>query len=373
MDAMPASLKRLRNYHMLATLVVLMLIGSLACAAWIKQERFDLFQARSKIIHLQTETLLQFRLLLSDSLAAVFPKAQVSSNALWISRQETLLKGDPDGAVTDPARGEARKALIELQPLASRIMKDLRNPVISRAGFADDFQNYHKGMAHLQELWAGAHHRMQSWLTWAGIFLFVMAVGLIVVESIFITKPMLNFLYHHIKRNEIIGLAKISHKTVIQQLNQPRGETSGYSYSSRQQASVEPQLAETIPASIMIVEDHPANQKYIRKLFQRLGYEVEIAGNGKEAVAKALVHAFDLIFMDIQMPLMDGLEATYQILQKTDPNHHPVIIALTGSTEPETREKCLHAGMKDIIWKPVKLDQITKSIMNWVQGKEVEV
>ncbi|UFS69322.1 ATP-binding protein [Geomonas sp. RF6] len=113
--------------------------------------------------------------------------------------------------------------------------------------------------------------------------------------------------------------------------------------------------------SLLIAEDVPINQALIETILSRQGHQVTIAGNGEEAVRtwREAPDRFDLIFMDVQMPVMDGLEATRQIrgVERSEGGHVP-IVAMTAYAMKEDREKCREAGMDDYISKPFKLEDI---------------
>lgn len=121
---------------------------------------------------------------------------------------------------------------------------------------------------------------------------------------------------------------------------------------------------------VLLVEDVVANQKVAAAMLRRLGLEVSIAKNGREAVAQSEVDVFDLVFMDCQMPEMDGYEATQQIrtrekLQKTG---HIPIIALTASALNAERRRCLQAGMDDYVAKPFGQKDLIKVIERRLQN-----
>ncbi len=122
---------------------------------------------------------------------------------------------------------------------------------------------------------------------------------------------------------------------------------------------------------ILIVEDNLVNQTVAKRILVKEGYDVEVAANGEQAVQKVSTGArFDLIFMDCQMPLMDGYEASRQIRSIEDGNHtdsHIPIIALTANAMQGDREKCLEAGMTDYIAKPVKKDAIFEVLHRHLQ------
>lgn len=115
---------------------------------------------------------------------------------------------------------------------------------------------------------------------------------------------------------------------------------------------------------LLVAEDNGMNQLLAKKMFSKIGYEIEIAHNGKEAFEKALKHNYDFIFMDIHMPEMDGLEATVQILN-SPLEKVPVIIAMTANVVKEAEEDCLEAGMKDIITKPFTIEQLKRVLDKW--------
>jgi signal transduction histidine kinase/CheY-like chemotaxis protein len=117
--------------------------------------------------------------------------------------------------------------------------------------------------------------------------------------------------------------------------------------------------------SILLAEDNLMNQFIARKIFSSLGYTIDVANNGKEAVEKIKSNAYDIVFMDIQMPEMDGLEATKAILQ-LPLSKMPTIIAMTANALKEDELLCLNAGMNDFIAKPFTLEQLKKVMNKWV-------
>lgn len=122
---------------------------------------------------------------------------------------------------------------------------------------------------------------------------------------------------------------------------------------------------ETDPeVSILLAEDNTVNQKLAAFLFQKLGHSIKIVTNGKEAVEEALNNDYDLIFMDIQMPEMDGLEAT-RLLKRTLGTNCPSIIALTANAMNGDRERVLQAGMDDYIAKPLTYATLRETIYRY--------
>ena len=129
------------------------------------------------------------------------------------------------------------------------------------------------------------------------------------------------------------------------------------------------QLADSVPCRILLVEDHPINQKLVLTLLGQLGYEIEVAGDGEEAVQLVEERDFDLVLMDIQMPKMDGLEAT-KLIRKRKKGKELVIIAMTANALQEDRQKCLNAGMNDYIMKPLKSGILEKMILKWTKNQK---
>jgi len=124
------------------------------------------------------------------------------------------------------------------------------------------------------------------------------------------------------------------------------------------------ELSATFPLHILVAEDNVINQQVIQYILQKMGYQPVIVENGREAVEAAANTGYDIIFMDLQMPEMDGLEAT-RLIRDSGKNDQPVIIALTANTMEGDEEECLRAGMNDYIGKPLKLDELLNKLRKW--------
>ncbi len=125
---------------------------------------------------------------------------------------------------------------------------------------------------------------------------------------------------------------------------------------------------------VLVAEDNIINQKLLLNVLHRLGVEVSIANNGQEALESRMKHAYDIIFMDIEMPVMGGMEATGQILtyeRKHDKKHIP-IVALTANALSGDREKYMGAGMDDYLSKPIHLDALNELLERYFKEKIVE-
>ncbi len=117
---------------------------------------------------------------------------------------------------------------------------------------------------------------------------------------------------------------------------------------------------------VLVAEDNVINQKLISRILKSLGYASEIAGNGKEALSKVQAERYDIVFMDVQMPEMDGYEASRHILHTVPKNRRPVIIAMTAHALQGDRERCLEAGMDDYLSKPVLINDVRRCLEKWI-------
>lgn len=119
---------------------------------------------------------------------------------------------------------------------------------------------------------------------------------------------------------------------------------------------------------VLIAEDNSLNREIVIAMLEKLGFEVDIAVNGREAVDKTLCADYDFVFMDCQMPEMDGFEATRHIKSKVG-SKKPLIIALTANAQQDDRDKCLDAGMDDFLSKPIGINKLRKVIENYSYGQ----
>lgn len=134
----------------------------------------------------------------------------------------------------------------------------------------------------------------------------------------------------------------------------------------QQAAAINNKLAAITPLKILLAEDNIVNQKVASKIFERMGYRVDVAGNGIEVLKALQKINYDLIFMDILMPEMDGFEATRRILKMQFPhNRRPRIIAMTANAMQGDKEHCINAGMDDYINKPVRIEKLQELVIKW--------
>jgi CheY-like chemotaxis protein len=124
-------------------------------------------------------------------------------------------------------------------------------------------------------------------------------------------------------------------------------------------------FAKKYPLKILIAEDNRVNQKIAVRMISKLGYDPDIAVDGKEVLEEVSKVNYDLILMDVQMPEMDGLEATRMV--RLCLPVQPVIIAMTANAMQGDREECIQAGMDDYISKPVHLEELVVKLEKWAQ------
>jgi CheY-like chemotaxis protein len=125
---------------------------------------------------------------------------------------------------------------------------------------------------------------------------------------------------------------------------------------------LDPDQALRHPLRILLAEDNVVNQKLALRLLQQMGYRADLASNGIEAIESVQRQTYDVILMDVQMPDMDGLEASRQINARWQPNDRPRIIAMTANAMQGDREMCIAAGMDDYLTKPIRVERLVEAL-----------
>ena len=113
---------------------------------------------------------------------------------------------------------------------------------------------------------------------------------------------------------------------------------------------------------ILLAEDNAMNQKVALRLLEQLGYRADVANNGLEAIETLERRPYDVVLMDVQMPELDGLDATRRICERWSPESRPHIIAMTANALPEDREACFAAGMDDYVAKPIRAEELVAAL-----------
>jgi GAF domain-containing protein/DNA-binding response OmpR family regulator len=129
-------------------------------------------------------------------------------------------------------------------------------------------------------------------------------------------------------------------------------------------SKIDATLAQRHPLRILLAEDNVVNQKLALRLLQQMGYRADLASNGIEAIECCDRQRYDVVLMDVQMPEMDGLEASRRIVAQWAKADRPRIVAMTANAMAGDREACLAAGMDDYVTKPIRVDQLVEALHN---------
>jgi CheY-like chemotaxis protein/HPt (histidine-containing phosphotransfer) domain-containing protein len=132
---------------------------------------------------------------------------------------------------------------------------------------------------------------------------------------------------------------------------------------SEKRPLLDPMLADKHPMRILVAEDNAVNQRLVLLSLEHMGYRADLAANGLEAVQALQRQTYDLVLMDVQMPELDGMEATRRIRRELRPERQPHIIAMTANAMREDRDLCFEVGMDDYLSKPVQLPALQNAIM----------
>ena len=167
----------------------------------------------------------------------------------------------------------------------------------------------------------------------------------------FITKPL--------RQSQLFDTLATLFVPVLEQIPDKRTE----------KPKTDPDMAKAHPLRILLAEDNLVNQKLALRLLEQMGYRADLASNGAEAVESVARQTYDVILMDVQMPEMDGLEASQRINAAYGENR-PRIVAMTANAMQGDREMCLEAGMDDYVAKPIRVDRLTEALLNSTRRKK---
>jgi CheY-like chemotaxis protein len=134
------------------------------------------------------------------------------------------------------------------------------------------------------------------------------------------------------------------------------------SLKSAPRVQYDAEMGQRHPLRILLAEDNAVNQKLALRLLQQMGYRADVAANGLEAIESLERQAYDVILMDVQMPEMDGLEASREINKRWPREQRPRIVAMTANAMQGDREMCLAAGMDDYISKPIRVEELVGAL-----------
>jgi signal transduction histidine kinase/ActR/RegA family two-component response regulator len=144
----------------------------------------------------------------------------------------------------------------------------------------------------------------------------------------------------------------------------PAAEAAVAAVAGPAKARIDPELAARHPLRILLAEDNAVNQKLAMRLLNQMGYHADLAVNGIEAIERIGREAYDVVLMDVQMPEMDGLEASRRITAQWPVGQRPRIVAMTANAMQGDREACLAAGMDDYVTKPIRVDALMQALIS---------
>jgi CheY-like chemotaxis protein/HPt (histidine-containing phosphotransfer) domain-containing protein len=141
-----------------------------------------------------------------------------------------------------------------------------------------------------------------------------------------------------------------------------RGGSRTAAHDAQIPSIYDPEMGKRLPLQILVAEDHVTNQRLVLLTLERLGYRADIAANGLEVLEALDRQPYDVILMDVQMPEMDGLEATRCIRQGWPHEERPRIIAMTANVTKDDHQACLDAGMNDYLPKPMRVEELVAAL-----------
>ncbi len=153
----------------------------------------------------------------------------------------------------------------------------------------------------------------------------------------------------------------------------PADETARPAASAyRSAADIDRHLSRRIPLRILVAEDNVVNQRVAQLLLRRMGYRADLAADGEEVIDCLKRQRYDVVLMDVQMPHLDGLEATRRIHRLWEGEERPQIVAMTAATSRDDRERCFAAGMDDFVGKPIRTGELQAALLRSARARGIE-
>jgi len=130
-------------------------------------------------------------------------------------------------------------------------------------------------------------------------------------------------------------------------------------------------VLEHSPARVLVADDNVISQRAAPRMLGSLGLRADVSANGREAVEMLLTLPYDLVLMDCQMPLMNGVEAAIEIRKREPPDRRTAIVAMTAETGAACLDDCLASGIDDILIKPVRIEELRAAVLRWLPAEPV--
>jgi CheY-like chemotaxis protein len=130
---------------------------------------------------------------------------------------------------------------------------------------------------------------------------------------------------------------------------------------------IDSDLSSQFPLQILLVDDNTINIRVGQLMLKRMGYQPATAASGQEALIAAEKQAFDIVFMDVEMPVMDGLQNTRQLRELPEEQRPKVVVAMTGNVSDADRQRAIDAGMSDYITKPIRAEIVQTLLKKWAE------
>ena len=150
------------------------------------------------------------------------------------------------------------------------------------------------------------------------------------------------------------------------------GESVKAASSAVRSVAIDRHLARRLPLRILVAEDNVVNQRVVQQLLLRMGYRADLAADGREVIDCLKRQRYDVVLMDVQMPRLDGLEATRLIRERWSDEERPRIVATTAIARPGDRDRCLDAGMDDFVGKPIRTEDLQAALIRSARARGME-